>query len=247
MNKIKTLITLLFIGMFATFAGFASDTNVLSLSDIDVGAQVGYESTYVFRGQEVADDVLVASVRADYNKVYLAVDSYWGLNDDFGTEVDLTGGILVEDILFEGTFVDAGVIGYFYDSNVSVDTVEFYVGVGTDLRIVDLDGYVYYDVDREALTLIGSATNTLQLTENAPLFGKVFLVTTGRIGFVKDNGGLTFDAEDYEYGFASVSSDLVVSVKDVQLSVGARYNFSDDIDANDIDDFSWGAAVGYTF
>jgi uncharacterized protein (TIGR02001 family) len=249
MNKVKTLITLLLVGIFGFGVMSAQTEDTLKLEDLAVTGQVGYESDYVFRGQKVSnEDVAVVSFATEYKKVYVGMDSFWSIaSEDFSSEVDLFVGMKVDDVLFDGTFVDVGIVGYFYNADFSPDTTEIYVGVGADLYIVDLDGYLYYDIDRESLTAIASATNTLQLTDKAPVFGKLFLITRGELGFVNDNDELSVNPVDYKYGFASVSTDLVVFVKDAKLSVGARYNYTDDEDVVDIDDLSWGASLGFAF
>jgi hypothetical protein len=243
----KTLITLLIIGALAFGTVFGQEQDESNLY-FDASVEVGFESSYVFRGQELSNEVVKTSVVVEFNKVYLAVDSFWSVSSsDTENETDLYAGLIVEDVLFAGTFVDVGVVGYFYDTSLSTDTVEAYIGVGADLFLVDVDGYVYYDFDRESLSVVGTVTNTLKVVEDFPLFGKVFLVTQGEVGFVTDNAGLDVVADDFEYGYAKVSSDVVVFVKGVEVSVGARYNFSDDEDTNDINDLSWGASVGYSF
>ena len=73
-------------------------------------------------------------------------------------------------------------------------------------------------------------------------------MNSGQIGFVQTDDSLGNGTNiDLEYGFANLSSNLVVAVKDVEVSVGARYNYADDDGILDLDDFSWGVSAGYSF
>ena len=205
-NKLIMVIMGLLTMLVATAqAELSSDT--LKLSDINVTTQVGYESSYVFRGQEVADDVITASVRTEYKQVYIGVDSTWGTNSkSFNNEVDVYGGLLIQDVLFDNTFIDVGAVGYFYNRAFAADSTELYVGIGADLVAVDVEGYLFYDMDTETITAIATVANTLQLTENAPWVGKVFLTTQGQVGFVDSGNKQNRALSEFKYGFASIIS-----------------------------------------
>lgn len=249
MNKIKTLLTVLIIGIAGVVGMSAQESTDVSDS---VSVNAGFESSYVFRGQEVDTDVVTASVVVELNKVYVGVDSFWATRTgNFTSEVNLYAGLVVDDVLFEDTFVDVGVVGYFYPNSEPTSkeyTTELYVGGGVDLSWVDVDGYVYYDIDRQALTFVGSIYHALVLLEDAPLFGEVLLVNKGQMGFVQSNDSLGDNTNlDLEYGFVNVSSNLVVQVNNVDVSAGVRYNFVDDNDVLDLNDFSWGVSAGYSF
>lgn len=244
----KKLITLFCIGIFGGLSSFAS------FPDSSINSSVGFESSYVFRGQEIDTDVVTVSAEVELNKTYIRVDSFWSTrSSEFDSEVDLSGGIFVDDVLLPDSFLDVGVVGYFYpDANVQLSeteyTVELYAGYGVDLGLAKTSVYLYYDIDRKALTVVGEVSNAFTLSNNVPVFDSVSIETVGQVGFIEADDTIGNNSNiSLQYGFASAKSSLVGRVNNFSMSVGGRYDYTDDSDVIDLNDFSWFVNAGYSF
>lgn len=226
--KLK-LVTLL--GVFAL--GF----NAVQADSLNASASVTYLDKYVNRGVYLGDEIIQSSLTVEYNKVYIAINSFAGTQqkDLFEHEWDASLGLIVEDVLFEGTTLDAGLTGYFFPNGVISETQEGYVGITIPILGFDVSSYVYNDFDTEVLSNITSVTKTFFLFESIAWQNGV------SVGITDINNGA-------KYGWLEGSSNLILNLGDhFDVFGGASYTWSDDVDLNDISGTAWSAGVSMSF
>jgi len=233
--------------MIASAFGLYAQNNNFSTE-----VSTGFESEYTFRGIEQADSVIVSAVELDYKSLYLGAVGYVDVDSDvkFDSEVDLYAGVTLGEVL--GASVDVGVIAYTYpNAETSLGetdySVEGYLGLIFDEVLLNPSTYVFYDIQRESLTLEAKVSETFVSENVIPLLGNLTLTPTATLGYTDINdvtprGVNTDDA----YKYASVSVDVSAHAFGGQLSVGPRYSWTDGADV-DFNELSWGCSVSYTF
>lgn len=189
-------------------------------ADFGANASLGWESRYVFRGAQSAEDVATGAVnlyRGDfYGGIWSAVPLHnAGRHAD---EADLFAGWSKR--LAGVVTVDAG--GTFYsfagsgnDFTGRGDSLEAYAGVATDLLPFAPSLYLYRDFDE------GTTTVELKAGHSFALSGSVSVdvsAAAGRVGY--EGGG------DRLYTQLSAAVSLATG-RNSSLSLGARYGLSD--------------------
>jgi uncharacterized protein (TIGR02001 family) len=211
--------------VIAAFLAAFSSVN----AETNMSASVGYDSKYVFRGVELADESMTVSLDVEFDDAYLGMWTNQPITSGIDNEFDFYGGMGFD--VAEGISMDVGGTLYYYpESGGSSETFEIYTGFAFD---TDLNPafYIYYDLDLEALTFEGSVGHSYEMDEKSSLDVAAFY------GHV--------DGDGFNYSYYGASLDVVYSLSDSSAaSVGVRYtNGSDDL----ADKVYFGAAVSTGF
>lgn len=243
---------LLIVAMIALM-GFAS-LGAQTTNAVSTDVNLGFESEYIFRGVEQADNVIVGSVVVDVYNAYVGVATYQNVDADdasFDGEVDLYAGYLFDDILL-GASIDVGTTVYWYPKAATslgqTDyTVEPYVGLVFKDLILTPSAYAFYDIDRQSIAVEVSVTEKFVTNNSLPLLGEVTITPNASLGYadINDVNPRGFKAED-SYQYVSLSADASITVYEATVSVGPRYVYTDQ-SVIDLNDLSWGANVSYSF
>jgi uncharacterized protein (TIGR02001 family) len=179
MNKFYTI----------ALAAAALSAGSAQAQDYSLTTSVGWESMYIFRGVELAQENFVASAELAVGDFYAGI---WtsqpsagatsptivdpvvvdGELEDAGIEGGLIGsevdfylgyGIAVSDVVS----IDVGATLYYYPETTSGDetTFETYVGAAFDTMLSPAL-YIYYDWDLENLTIEGSIGYSIEVADN---------------------------------------------------------------------------------
>ena len=205
----------------AAFSSVRAETNM--------SASVGYDSKYIFRGVELADESMTVSLDVEFDDAYLGLWTNQPITGGFDNEFDFYGGMGFD--VAEGISMDVGGTLYYYpESGSGSETFELYTGFAFDTELSPAF-YIYYDLDLEAFTFEGSIGHSYEMDENASLDAAAFY------GHV--------DGDGFNYSYYGASLDVVYSLSDTSAaSVGIRYtNGSDGLS----DKVYFGAAVSTGF
>lgn len=127
-----------------------------------------FDTKYVFRGQQLADNVFHPSIEFAQEDFYLGV---WasqplenrGWPERWQDEVDFYGGY--GWAINEKTSIDIGGAYYYYPTGDS--TIEPYIGITREISGIESSLYLYQDLDLDTTTAEGSANYRLPLGGNA--------------------------------------------------------------------------------
>lgn len=141
------------------------------ISELSVTTSLAYEGVYMFRGQKLAEPTYFGSVDVAYENAYIGIWSAFPLDNDEETEIDLYAGYGFE--LSEMVSLDLGATYYTYPDSEndffgSGNTFEAYAGFAFDVEYSPAV-YVYYDFDRDVLTIEGSGGYSYEFAENTTL------------------------------------------------------------------------------
>ena len=178
-------------------------------AETEMSASIGYDSKYIFRGVALADESMTVSIDAEFDSAYLGMWTNQPITGNFDNEFDFYGGLGFD--VAEGISMDVGGTLYYYpESGSGSETFELFAGFAFDSELSPAF-YVYYDLDLEAFTFIGSAGHSFEMDE------KSSLDVAGFIGNV--------DGDGFSYTFYGVSADVVYSLSDTSTaSIGIRYS-----------------------
>lgn len=213
----------------AAFSSLKAETNM--------SAAVGYDSKYILRGVERADESMTVSLDMEFDSAYLGLWSNQPIVGGLDNEFNFYGGLGFD--VAEGISMDVGGILYYYpESGSGSETFELYAGFAFDSELSPAF-YVYYDLDRETFTFEGSVGHSFEMDE------KSSLDLAGFIGHVTGfdrvlNGGFVND-----YSYYGASADVVYSLSDTSAaSIGIRYS---DGSSRLADEVYFGASVSTGF
>jgi len=194
-------------------------------AESNMSASVGYDSKYIFRGVELADESMTVSVDVEFDDAYLGMWTNQPIVGGFDNELDFYGGMGFD--VAEGISLDVGGTLYYYpESGTGTETFELYTGFAFDSELSPAF-YIYYDLDLEAFTFEGSIGHSWEMDEKSSLDGAALY------GYV--------DGDDFSYSYYGATLDVVYSLSDTSsASVGIRYtNVSDGLK----DQTYFGAAI----
>ena len=140
--------------------------STLSAQDLSISSTFAFESEYVFRGVQFADESFQPAVDLSYGDFYVGIWANEPIVDGvgFNNEVDFyTGyGFALADWLS----ADVGFTYYWFpeDPNASSYSREIYGGLAADVEFAP-SVYIYYDFDLKGLTIQGSAGHSFALSE----------------------------------------------------------------------------------
>ena len=204
----------------ATLAAFSS-----LKAETEMSVAAGYESKYIFRGAQLADESMTVSIDASFDNAYLGMWTNQPITGNFDNEFDFYGGMGFD--VAEGVSMDVGGTLYYYpESGTGTETFELYAGFAFETEL-NPAFYIYYDLDLEAFTFEGSIGHSFEMDDAASLD------VAGFYGYV--------DGDGFDYSYYGLSADVVYSLSDNSAaSVGVRFsNGSDDIS----DEIYFGAAL----
>jgi uncharacterized protein (TIGR02001 family) len=192
---------------FSALLAAVSVAGVQSLpaEDVSVSATVAWESAYVFRGVQLAEEYFSAAVDLSYGGAYFGI--WTALPFDRGAssavnEVDfylgygLSAGDLVD--------IDVGATYYSYEGEKLFasggNSFEAYIGASFNLPLSP-SVYVFHDFDYKATTVEGSIGYTVEVSE------KVGLDVGGSFGYVSTEQGSNYIYYGASFGTTYSFSD----------------------------------------
>lgn len=198
--------------------------------DLSITSTVGYESVYVFRGAELADDIFQGSVDLAYGDFYAGIWTAQPLTSSQDNEIDVYAGygFAASDLVS----IDFGGTVYYYPEIGSGDetTFEAYVGAAFDVMLSPAV-YVYYDFDLEVLTIEGS------IGYSVPLSDVSSFDLGGYLGLIEPDEG------DSQY-YVGATADIAYSfTESTSGSIGIRVSDLEDGGS----EFYWGASFSAGF
>jgi uncharacterized protein (TIGR02001 family) len=183
---------------------------------------IAYDSLYVFRGVQYAENILEPSVNLTYGDFYAGL--WFALpmrnSNQYATEMDFTlgYGLKVSDLIS----LDMGLTRYTYDDipdrffDGDANTTEFYLGAVFDLPLSPAL-YVFRDIDAE------SATAELRLSHSFDLASGYALNLAGAFGHASIE---KYSENNCYYYNASANISYTIS-ETSSVSVGGRFGGSD--------------------
>ncbi|GHC61245.1 hypothetical protein GCM10007100_30670 [Roseibacillus persicicus] len=219
----------------------------LAYSEIDTSFHVGYNSTYVWRGQDLGDSMyeygLDVSGSCDCGFDWNAGIWYANPSDgDFNDELDIYGSISKD---FGAATVSLGFIHYEFDET-DADNSEIFLGLGTSVSGFDLGATLYYGVDGSAGTnpLWGELTAGYGYDFSDMISGSLGLT----VGALLDSD----TAGDPDYTWFTIKAGLdIAASEDITVSPYIAYNTNDDDgflgSALDFDGIYGGVTVSFAF
>lgn len=238
--------------MLMAVVGFFSLSAQENENTLTVGLNAGYESEYTFRGVSKADQVAITELTVQVANAYFGVTGFFDHDDieAFDSEVDVVAGISTGQLV--GASLDFGVTAYTYpNSNTAIGetnySIEPYVGLVFDDLLFTPGVYAFYDINKEALTLEVSVSETLTSQNTLPLLGQVSLTPVVSVGYTDINdvtpkGANTEDA----YLYVTAKLNASVDVLGGTLSVGPRYSWTDG-SVVDFNELTLGGSLSYSF
>lgn len=235
MNK-----TIAMIGAFAVGAASLSAQNELSIS-----STFGWESKYVFRGQELAEEIFTPSIDFSYGGAYAGIWAALPVDGEYGNEVDFYAGYALP--LGENFNLDVGATYYTYpdagdDFFDGVNTFEVYAGTSFDV-LLSPALYVYYDFDTENLTFEGSIGYSIPVSDMIAIDFGAYLgwVNIGKHEeFQVPEGPLLRSPRYSDYTYYGASADVVFTLtENATLSAGVRWAGSTEDTFGDFDFDEW--------
>ncbi|MGJ3242119.1 MAG: TorF family putative porin [Opitutales bacterium] len=190
--------------------------------DLSISSTVGFESVYVFRGVEFADETFMGAVDLAYGDFYAGVWTAQPITKGFDNEIDFYGGYGID--LGNGVGLDIGGTVYYFPETDGDTTTEPFIGVNFDTDLAPAV-YVYYDFDLETLTIEGSVGYSFPIDD----------VTSFDVGAYL--GWVEPDVGDSAY-YLGGTADISYSFNDAASgSIGIRLSDLEDGST----EFFWGA------
>ncbi len=200
-----------FLGLLASVYGVCSQAE-----DYTLNLDLTFDTKYVFRGAQLADNVFYPSIEFGKDDFYAGI---WaaqpienrGAPERWADEIDFYLGQAW--VIGEDTSFDVGAAYYYFPTGEN--RLEPYVGITREIKSVAASLYLYRDLELDATTSEGSATYNLPIGPNS-------VVELGaRIGLVDVD-----DLGKYLYYGADVVFPFELNENAV-LSIGAHYSDSD--------------------
>lgn len=239
-------------------AGLSAQETGSSIEDLSITGTFDFETEYIFRGKELAEQSFQPSV--EFGFPVLGGDLYTGIwtnqpiKSGEANEIDFYGGFAYP--VTEMFTVDVGFTYYWYPDSVpasSADginppgtpslpgtgsntgisqTREIYVGVSADV-ILSPALYFYYDFDLEQTVLEGSIGYSFDLGEYVGTEGISFDVGAylGWLSANAYNGSQRGSVDKWNNGYiyGGITGDLVYEISEnVSSSLGIRWSANND-------------------
>lgn len=208
----------------AILAATVASASIAGAQELSISSTFAWESAYVFRGVQLAEEYFAPAVDISYGDFYAGIWAALPVDSQFGNEVDFYAGYGIgvnetvsADIGFTYyTYPDAG--DDFFDSDVN--TLELYAGLSFEAPYSPAV-YVFYDLDLEAFTLEVSGGHSVEVSEEGTIDFSTYL------GYVDPDAGGDYLyyglSAGYTYAFtdsASVSIGLNWYAADEDLMYG---------------------------
>ena len=209
-------------------------------AQLSISSTFAFESEYVFRGVQFADESFQPSVELSHGGFYIGTWVNQPIVDPgaaFLNEVDFYGGYGFS--LGEVISVDIGATYYWFpEEPTSADeTREPFIGLSADVLFTPTV-YFYYDFDLDTFTAELSASHSIELSDT--LEGSTLDIGIYGGFVVPDTGGGDYNyfggSIDWGYAFTEYAS----------FSIGIRFTATDISAARD-SNFWWGAGFSAGF
>jgi len=208
MKKITTILAAIVAG--ATIAG---------AEELSISSTFGWESEYIFRGVQLADEYFSPAIDLSYGDFYAGLWAALPVDSEYGNEVDFYAGYgfglsetISADVGFTYyTYPDAG--SDFFDSDVN--TFEIYGGLSFEAAFSPAI-YVFYDLDLEVFTIEASGGHSVEVGEQGSVDLSLFL------GYVAPNEG-----SDYAYYGAGAAYSYAFT-DSASFSIGVNWQGADE-------------------
>jgi uncharacterized protein (TIGR02001 family) len=173
----------------ALLAASVAGASIAAAEELSISATVGWESDYIFRGVQLAEEYFSSAVDLSYGGFYAGAWAALPVDSVYGNEVDLYAGYGFG--LSETVSADVGFTYYtypdaqddFFDSDVN--TFEIYAGLSFEAPFSPAV-YAFYDFDLEAFTLELSGGHSVELSEQGSVDLSLYL------GWVDPDGGSSY-------------------------------------------------------
>lgn len=214
----------------ASAAGFSA---INAQEDISVTTTWEWQSSYVFRGEQFADETFMPSLDFEVAGFYAGIWAALPANHEFDNEVDFYAGygwgiteIVSADVGFTYyTFPDAQ--DKFFDSDVN--TFEIYGGVAFEVPFTPAV-YLFRDFDLKSWTIEVSGGESWEVAMDTTFdlgmyLGYVDIKDDDSYWYVGVNAGFTYAFNDYvsataSVGWAWADEKLMLRDKDNRLYYG---------------------------
>lgn len=209
----KTIVCLAALGAGMSYAG---------AEELSISSTFAWESEYIFRGEQFADEYFAPSVDIAYGGFYAGIWAALPFNLDRSmgevNEVDYYAGYAMD--LNEMAGLDFGATYYTFDSqddffDSDTNTFEVYTGISLSTNFAPAF-YVYYDFDLETLTFEGSVGHSIEVGESSTVD------FSASLGYVEPDAG-----ESYLYYGASAGYSYSFS-EGAAMSMGLNYYGADE-------------------
>jgi uncharacterized protein (TIGR02001 family) len=206
----------------ALVAASVAAASVANAQDVSVSATFEWQSDYVFRGVQLAEETFMPGVDVAFGDFYTGIWAALPVDEKngSGTEVDFYAGygVAVSDLVS----LDIGATYYVYPSAANAEsfgldpnTLEFYAGLAFDVA-VSPSVYVFYDIELELWTIEANFGHTFEVSEAAGFD------VSGHIGYWDADGG-----GSQMYG--GLGAAYVYSFTDsASVSVGVNWYWSEE-------------------
>ena len=210
----------------------ANEKVVMAQTSITIETSFAYESEYVFRGVQFADQSFQPSVEIGFGSFYLGTWVNAPIVDpdaQFLNEIDFYGGFGFD--LGERLSLDIGLTYYWFpeEPTSASQTREVYAGFGFDLP-ASPELYFFYDFDLDTFTIEAAVGHSISLGHSAD--SPLTLDLGATLGYVHPKSGTSGvyygGSADLSYALSpnnSLSFGLRTSGIESGISSGRRGNF----------------------
>lgn len=232
----------------AILAAAVASASMVNAQELSISTTIAWESDYVFRGVQFAEEYFAPSVDISYGDFYAGIWAALPVDSMYGNEVDFYAGYglgLSETISADFgftyyTYPDAG--DEFFDD---VNTFEIYGGLSFEAPLSP-SVYVFYDFDTEALTFEASAGHSVEISEQGTVdfTGYIGYVDgfKGEVGIPTTGGGVSW----YYYGLGVALTHAFTD--NASASVGINwYGSEEDTIMGDDNELSYGVSFSAGF
>lgn len=203
----------------AILAAAVAGVSIAGAEELSISTTFAWESEYIFRGVQLADEYFAPAVDFSYGDFYAGIWSALPVEGEDANEVDFYAGMGVG--INEMVSADFGFTYYTYPSSSDeffdgdVNTFEIYTGASFETTLSPAV-YVFYDFDLEAFTLEGSIGHSVEAGTDGSIDLSAYL------GYVSPDEG-----DEYTYYGASVGYSYAFT-ENAAWSIGVNWYGSED-------------------
>lgn len=187
----------------ALIAASAASVSIAQAQELSISSTFSWESDYVFRGVQLAEEYFAPAVDISYGDAYAGIWAALPVDSQFGNEVDFYAGYGLG--LSETVSADIGFTYYTYPDAGSdffddVNTFEVYGGLSFEAPLSP-SVYAFYDLDLEVLTFEASAGHSAVVSDSGSFDISAY------VGYVDPNEGDTYTYYGTSVGYTLAFTD----------------------------------------
>lgn len=202
----------------AIIAASVAGATIASAQELSISTSVAWETDYIFRGQQLAEEYFAPSVDVSYGDFYAGMWAALPVDAMYANEVDFYAGYGFG--INETVSADFGVTYYTYpEAGSGEDTLEAYAGLSFE-SVLSPSIYVFYDMDLDNLTLEGSIGHAVELSEEGSVEMSAWLGWVDLDDDLMDGSGKAFG--DYMYYGAGVAY-IYAFTESASFSIGLNW------------------------